>query len=496
MLASEFHDTGNTDMKKTAALFAMFCLAGTSASALAAATPEEAQRLTALFQSYLGSKPGVVSVTPDGEGYDAKFDVAPLFAEVKEPGFSASLTPIEWTLIPQGSGKWKVDQDQPLSFAMKIEGKFDIKVSIGSYKGTSIYDEALGTFASLSTALTQFALDQTVTDTVGTTKVSYTLATIRNESAMSGTGDSADGTSRISFTDLRETISMPGAADGSTPPIDVSITAPSGAQDATIKGLKPKAMNELIAWLVARPSKEAIIAEQAALKDKLRAAVPIFGNVSGTGTVDNLSVNTMLGKFGIQKLDVLVDMNGIVEAGSLREKFTLTGFQMPEGIVPPWAASLVPEHFVLDFTVADFDLATPAAIFLDKVDFSKDKVSSEVEKELLQALLPKGAVTLGLGSSSIVAKIFDLQAEGSMTAGPKAMPAGQALLKLKGIDAIMAALQAAPPDMGMQQMAPVIIIAKGMAKAEADGYLTWEILSTPEGSITVNGTDISKMGGQ
>jgi hypothetical protein len=290
---------------------------------------------------------------------------------------------------------------------------------------------------------------------------------------------------------------MPQAADGSTPPIDVSITAPSGTQDATIKGLKPRAVNELIAWLVARPSKEAIIADQAALKDKLRAAIPIFGNVAGVGSIDDLSVNTMLGKFGIQKLDVLIDMNGVVEAGSLREKLTFTGFQMPEGLVPPWAANLVPQNFTIDFNVADFNLAAPAALIIDALDLSKDPpIPKEIEPQLQQALLPNGTVKLGLGPSSIIAKVFDLQAEGSMTAGPVAPPAGQALVKLKGVDEIMAAMQAAPPEMGMQQLTPIVIIAKGMAKAAADGSLSWEIKSTPEGSVTINGTDISKMGGQ
>ncbi len=484
-------------MKKTATLFALLFMAGTSTSALAAATPEEAQRLTALFQAYLGSEPGVVSVKASGESYDATFDFGPLLAKVKEPGFSASVTPIDWTLTPQGGGKWKVDQDQPLSFALKVEGKLDMKGSIASIKGTGIYDEALNAFASSTTDFTQFAFEQTVTEATGTNSVSYTLGTIRSVSAMTGTGDSADGTSKITFTDLRETISMPQAADGSIPPIDVSITAPGGAQDATIKGLKPKAVNELIAWLAARPSKEAIIADQAALKEKLRAAIPIFANVSGTGTVDNLSVNTMLGKFGIGKLDVLVDMNGVVDAGALREKFTFSGFEMPAGIVPPWAANLVPENFTIDFNIADFNLAAPAAMIIDAFDLSKDPpLPKEIEPQLLQALLPTGAVRLGLGPSSIVAKIFDLQAEGSMTAGPTAMPAGQAVIKLKGLDEIMAALQAAPPEMGMQQAAPVVIIAKGMAKTGPDGYLTWEIKSTPEGSVTVNGTDISKMGGQ
>ena len=75
------------------------------------------------------------------------------------------------------------------------------------------------------------------------------------------------------------------------------------------------------------------------------------------------------------------------------------------------------------------------------------------------------------------------------------MPSGGANIQLKGIDEIMAAIQSAPPEMGMGQIAPVIIVAKGMAKQADDGFLSWQIESTPQGSVTVNGTDISKLGG-
>ena len=44
-------------------------------------------------------------------------------------------------------------------------------------------------------------------------------------------------------------------------------------------------------------------------------------------------------------------------------------------------------------------------------------------------------------------------------------------------------------------MAPVVMMAKGMAKADADGTLNWKIESTPDGGVLVNGVDLMKMGG-
>ena len=483
-------------MKRIAAA-TLLVLLSTSATALAAATPEEAKRLTGVFQAYLGSDPGVVTVTPRDDSYAATVDFAPLFAKIREPGVSISLSPIQWTLTDRGGGKWQVDQDQPLSFAFKAEGKLDMKGSIGAITGTGIFDEALGAFASTATDYRQFAYDQTMTESGVTTKASYTVAAMRSETALSGNGHSADGTAKWTYSDLRETIAMTMAPGMPPMAMDVAIASPGGSQDVIIKGLKPKPFNELIAWLVARPVWAAIVAEQAALKDKLRAALPIFANVSGIAALKELSVNTMMGKFAIAKLDVLVDMNGIVADGALREKFTITGLQLPAGIVPPWAAGLAPTNFTIDFSVAGFNLAAPAALILDNLDLAKEPpLPKTIEPQLLQALLPSGAVKIALGASEAIAKIFDLKADGSMTVGPAAMPQGTATVKLKGIDEIMAALQAAPPEMGMQQATPVIIVAKGMAKQEPDGYLSWKIESTPTGGVTVNGVDPSKMGGQ
>jgi hypothetical protein len=279
--------------------------------------------------------------------------------------------------------------------------------------------------------------------------------------------------------------------------MDFSLAAAGGSQDAALRGLKPRAVTDLVAWFVAHPSPEAIKADQAALKDKLRAALPLWQNISGTSTLDNLSINTMIGLFGMERLAMVVEMNGIVAEGALREKFDVTGLKLPEGIVPPWAASLVPSSFTFDFSLADFNLAAPAGLIIDNFDLARDPpVPPELEQQLLQSLLPKGAVAVGLGPSEIIARIFDLKVEGAMTAGPASPPAGQATIKLKGFDEIMAAVQGAPPEMGLQQAAPMALMAKGLAKTEPDGYLSWKIESTPEGSVTVNGVDPMKMGGQ
>lgn len=482
-------------MKTASALLTLGFLLGASAPALAAATPEEAQRLTALFQSYLGQTPGVVSVTPQGESYAAKIDLAPLFAKVKDPTVSLSLSPLEWTLTDQGGGQWKVDQNQPLSFAFGVKGEGETKGSVASVVSTGVFEEALGGFTTTSAELKAVTAEQTVTDTGATTRVSYAVDSVSMQTTMQGSPDAADATSTYSFSGLKEIVSVPAAAD--TPAMDLVLTAPSGQQDSTIKGLRLKAVSDLVTWLVAHQDPKEIVAEQAVFKDKLRAALPLFTSLSGNSTVDNLTATSPFGQFAVRQFGFGAEMNGIVADGRLRQTFSFTGLEVPAALLPPWAAGLVPESFKLDVGVADFDLAAPAALILDKLDLSKpEPLPKDLDAPLMQALMPKGSVTITLGPSDILAKLYGLAAEGSMTAGPVAMPSGQALITMKGLDETMAALQAGPPD--IQQMSAGLLLVKGLGKAEADGTLSWKVETTPGGAITVNGADVSKMlgGGQ
>lgn len=484
-------------MRTASALLTFGFLLGASAPALAAATPEEAQRLTSLFQSYLGQTPGVVSVTPQGDSYAAKLDLGPLFAKVKDPTVTLSLSPLEWTLTDQGGGKWKVDQSQGLNFSFGVKGQGETTGSIASVVSTGIFDAALGGLATSSAELKTITADQTVTDAGATTRIKYAIDAVNIQSAMQGSPDAADATSTYSYSGLTETVSLPAATDGSTPAMDLVIVSPAGKQDSTIKGLKLKAVGDLVTWLVAHQDPKEIAAEQAVLKDKLRAALPLFASLSGNSTMNDVTATSPFGQFVVKQLGIGADTNGIVADGRLRQTFSFSGLEVPAALLPPWSAGLIPQSFNLDVSVSDFDLAAPAALILDKLDLTKpEPLPKDLDQPLMQALMPKGSVTITLGPSEILAKLYDLTAEGSMTAGPVAMPTSQALLKMKGLDDAMTALQAGPPD--VQQMSAGLLLVKGLGKAEADGTLTWKIETTPTGAITVNGADVSKMlgGGQ
>jgi hypothetical protein len=162
--------------------------------------------------------------------------------------------------------------------------------------------------------------------------------------------------------------------------------------------------------------------------------------------------------------------------------------------VPPWATKLVPKNMSFDFTISGFDLASPAQMILDQLDLSKEPpLPDGFEQVLMPIFMPKGVVDITLNPSSVDNETYGIKMEGSLAAGPAALPTGKAKVTAKGIDELMKIIQEAPPEAGLTQGAALVIVAKGMAKAEPDGSLTWNIESSPDGKVLVNGIDPTKL---
>jgi hypothetical protein len=483
-------------LKTCVSFFAFIFLVSAGTPALAsAATVEEAQRLVGIFQTYLGKGPGVVTVTPSGESYDVKLDFVPLMAKVTAPGFSVEGSPMEMKLTQKGSGKWLLSHDSPLSYYATVPGGMKIVVKIGNLKSDSIFDQNLAALVSSTSDVSDFSIDETMATPDGrSAHVAYVIKSAHYETVMKPAGlGKFDGTTRSELIGLVERFSMP-SSPGTSAPTDIVVTAGRVEQEGTLKGLRVQSAAQLLAWFVAHPSLNTISAEQTQLKNLIRNSLPLFDDVSSTTAFQTFSVETPIGPASIANLGLNLSLNGIVANGKLQQRLYVVGLRLPNRLVPSWAVELVPETLVLDFTVADFNLADPLQVLLDSVDLSATQPNAGLETRILAALLPKGAVTVSMGPSKIVGEIFDVSFEGSMVAGPVATPLGQATIKAKGFDRVMEAVKAAPPDVGGKAM-PAIIAAKGMAKTEADGSLSWKIENTISGTVLINGIDISKMGG-
>jgi hypothetical protein len=488
--------------KSTLALASFLLLSSSSLAFSAPATPEEAARLKGVFESMLGKEPGVVTVAPKGEAYDVKLDFAPYLKKYPDSTFKGQVSPYLLSLAPQGGGKWLVTQDSPFSISGEAAGLFRINLSIGNIKASSVFDEAVGTFTSSIAEITDLKADEYVAapNAAGgepvATQVNYAVKKTTYESKLApAPGGAVEGTIRMVSTGFTESFNLPPMAPGGMP-MDIAITADSITQDAAYKGMKAKAIADIARWFIAHPSEAQIDMARADMVKVVEAALPLFDSITSTADMANITITTPMGPVGIAKAGVDVDMNGAVANGMLREAFSAEGITLPPGLVPPFAAGLAPEKFSVDFTVSDFDLATPVKLFLGHAAKTKDAPAPELEAQMMQALMPSGNVKITLAPGEIVSQTASIGYEGAMTAGPATIPSGQALVTAKGFDEAIAALNTAPPEMGLSQATMGLLAVKGFSKPGAGGSVMWKIETTPEGGVLLNGVDVSKMGGK
>lgn len=466
-----------------------------SAALADSATSEEAARLTEVFQTYLGAEPGVVTVVPGTDAYTVTLDFAPFIAKAGAGTFSGSVTPYVMTLTDNGDGTWATATDQPFEADLSATGISEFSYRLGSLQGTGVFDETLGAFTRSRSDFTDIAISQTITIPDAPPSVSTTSAAsgFYESKAVAGLAGGVDSTITYALSNYVQTMAVPGPPG--TPAEDVTVQAESYGGDANMTGFEPAAFYKLIAWFVAHPSKAAIEADQAGLKTILTEGVPFFQNIATKGGMTNATITTPVGVFTAASVGVIVDANGLVKDGLFREGLTFSGLTIPDGLAPGWAAGLVPKTFGLDFTVSGFDAAAPTAALVAAFDLTKpEPIDPALQGALMQALMPNGTVDITLGPSGVSSDIYNLTYEGAMTAGPGGIPVGKATLTMTGMEAVMAALQAGPPEMTGQMM-PMFGMAQGLAKPGADGALIWEIDASTPGTLLVNGTDLMAMMG-
>jgi hypothetical protein len=457
------------------------------------ASDEEAVRLQKLFSSYLTDTKGVVEVKTDGDGYTVQLDFNPLAAQ---SGGTVKISPVEFKMASQGDGKWQVVQDQALTLTMDLKEQGAVDEKIGSLKLSGIFDETLNNFSKLTGEATDISVNQKMTDpNSGAIDISATVKSIQvDQTGTPSANGGVDVVSKYTIGNLVENINTAGKPESGVPPMNLVVNSASGTYDLNAKGLKSKPFLDVLAFLIAHQTKDLIAKDQAILKTALKDGVPIWENMLVNAKFNTVTIASQFGQFGIDSVEIVGDVNGITKDGKLREKLALSGLSLPAALVPPWASKLVPKNVSFDFTVSGFDLAAPAQMILDQLDLVKEPpLPDGFEKVLMPVFMPKGTVDVTLNPTSIDNDIYSVKMEGSLAAGPAALPTGKAKISAKGIDEIMKIIQEAPPEAGLQQGAALVVVAKGMAKAEADGSLTWNVESSPDGKVLVNGIDPTKL---
>jgi hypothetical protein len=481
-----------------AALLAATTLGALSVGAAAKdlpATPEGAEKLNAFFAAYLGKSavgdPATLAVTPEGSDYAVSLDLAALMAPFRSAGLSYDAAPLHYELFEQDDGAWRIESSgfPPISTHTK-DGESTIAI-IG-YKGQFVIDPAIAWWRSGSGDADKInvkAHGDGFDETLDAGALQMTAsAQAAGEGAVSSVMQESLADLAVHFA------GTPGAAakaGADAKPVDVAAHADKALIDARLDGLRSRAALDLWAFLVAHPSRAELAADEAALKTLLTDAL------AGQLKFDE--------NIGLQKIAVQIPQGAVVmdaakfgfggatgAAGALEEHFSIDGLTLPPGLVPPMYRDLTPTSVDFGFKASGFDFAAASAEAVADMHLAGDAepISDADGAKVWAKLIGAGPVIVDVPPSRLLAPQLDLSIQGQVRY-QGAKPSGTFTVRMRNFDKTMAALKGLGPE-AEKKMIPFLAMAKGMAKTEADGALTWVGELGADGMMKVNGLPLGK----
>ena len=458
------------------------------------ATPEGAEKLSAFFAAYLGKSaagdPATLAVTPEGSDYAVSLDLAALMAPFRSAGLSYDAAPFHCRLFEQDDGAWRIENsDFPPITAHMPDG--DSTIAVTGYKSQFVIDPAIAWWRSGSGGADTINLKA---HGAGFDEAIDAGALQMTASSQAAGEAAVSSIMQESVADLAVRLAVtPGAAkgDADAKPVDVAAHADKALIDITLDGLKSRAALDLWAFLVAHPSRAELAADEAALKTLLTNA---------------LAGQLKLGEnIGLQKISVQTPQGAVVmdtakfgfggatgAAGAFEEHFSVDGLTLPPGLVPPMYRDLTPTSVDVGFKASGFDVAAASAEAIADMHLAGDAepISSADGAKVWAKLIGAGPVIVDVPPSRLLAPQLDLSIQGQVRY-QGAKPSGTFTVHMRDFDKTMAALKGLGPE-AEKKMIPFLAMAKGMAKVEGDGTLTWVGELGADGMMKVNGLPLGK----
>ena len=481
-------------------LTAAAILLAAAAAPLAAEPASEsgAQALKQQFSEYFGpflTDQGIVTIEPKGDDYALAIDVEKAFELLKLPGAALKMDKFVTLLTPLPDGAWRSrGADYPaVSFHMptpkgEISGAFEIK----GYKAEGLYTPNLPEIFHTTGTIETVEANMHIPDATGSgANIELLEAGVSIEAKASAAGPSeinfsiSQAIKRAAEIVTMTPVDAKGAALGA--PVKVAYNFGAITSDAAIDALRARALANIWTWLIAHISAEKTAAAKAELKSLVAAALPLWDKLGGSVTINDMSFEMPQGSVTIKSVTEILLLSGLTPTGGGRFALKFDGVNVQSPLLPAWSAQLQPAALDFDVMFAVDGLDKIATVALEAMDMEgKAPLGKEAEAKIA-ALFLSGSPKITLAPGHFTLPLIDLSFEGEAALTPPA-PSGHFAISADGLDKMQAFLQknaAAMPAMG--QAIPGLIFAKGLAKTDAGGKLTWVIEITGDKSVTVNG---------
>lgn len=468
------------------------------ATPAAATDAAEADRLRALFESYLGKppagEPSAVAVTPVGDAYEVAIDFDRLAAPLREFGLEAKFGRHVGRLTPNRDGTWAWTSDRFEPMTWSVPGQSG-RIAFEGWRATGTFAPDLDAFTDQTITIDRIVAEQTAAAHDDVPRMDMrrvdegTSMTINAKPAAAGAAAGIDATVDGVTRASRWVFSLSEGKAAGIPDMEATLKIGRRHVVADITGLRQTAFLALWRHLVAHHQKADFTTGQADFKARLRDLGPAFARMKQTASIDSIEVETPVGFGGAGHMEATIDMAGAVAEGDADVTIALTGFEMHSLFVPAWANRLVPRDLTVHGKVASWDAAAALATFLDRADFAAEKpVDDATAGEILTRLLPKGRVTIDLSGNRIASSDWDVTLDGRLSVGPAGAD-GDITIRAKGLETAITALRDPAAGDAGRKAADELSIALSFAENN-DGTLVWHFGFRGE-EITVNGRSIA-----
>jgi len=417
-------------------------------------------------------------ITPEGDHYRA---VLPIAGADKAGAISATLRPLD-------GGRWAVEDFAlpPVThFPMRVPAPDDptrtvpaeATLSLAGQDGRMLIDPSLASPSSFEARLRGVTLD-----VAGGGQAQHQQM---DRYETHGTATPAAG-GRLDFV---QDATLEGWRIAARPASGEAFALQARALRANgrLDGLNPDRLAPLVRGILALVAAQD--GDEAATRAALHQLVEALRDSVRSGrieeTFDHLQI-AMAGQeatVGALRLAFAADAPDGRLAGSIG--LEMAGLEIPS--LPPGFATWVPRRIVLHPVLSGVGVAELTGLALAATATPPD---DQARDAALAALFNGPGVTIGIDPLTIELPAARLDASGSVVVRGPDRYAGRARLVLTGFDALMAQAQ---DDPNLRDAAPILILARGLAKPEGD-HLIWDVVANETGA-TVNGVDISSLAG-
>jgi hypothetical protein len=496
-----------TRFARPAALASCVALAALSAGAFAKdlpPSPDSAAKLQAFFATYLG-KSAPATISPADPGFAVAFDLAALTEPFRTAGLTFDPATLKYRVVEQDDGLWRVEfANFPTMVAhlhmdereQPIDGTETF--SADGAKGQALIDPAIGFWRNVNGEIQNFKVEAKLSGV----DEAFQFSGLKIDGTSQATGD---GGVTATMTQTAPNAAFrfdadPGAnktvKPGDAPSADAqpySATVKTGQLVANVKldGLRTRPLLDLWAFFVAHPTRPELAANEAAFKSLVAAALASQAKAEETASVEKIAAQIPQGQITIDSAKFGAS-GALGPTGALGEHFEASGLTLPANLIPEPFKDFAPTEFAIGFRASGLDVASAVAEMIADMHLAGDgPVVSPADSAKIHAkLIGPDGIVVDIEPSHVAAPLLDLAFEGHfLYKGGKAT--GKLTVHMRNFDKTQAALKTLGPEVE-RKIAPMLAMAKGLAKTDGDGSLTWVGEVGPDGVMKVNGLPLGK----